>query len=53
MALSTELIIAPNWLHYEIALFFIIIALMIVVSFFTKAKDASCDSGTLLWLGHC
>ena len=38
-------IIAPNWLHYEIALFFIIIALMIVVSFFTKAKDLSAIQG--------
>ena len=34
-----QLILEPNWLHYEIALFFIIIALMIIVSFFTKAKD--------------
>jgi SSS family solute:Na+ symporter len=34
-----NLIVAPNWLHYEIALFFIIIALMIVVSYFTKAVD--------------
>ena len=34
-----QLIIAPNWLHYEIALFFIVIALMIIVSFFTKAVD--------------
>jgi SSS family solute:Na+ symporter len=34
-------IIAPNWLHYEIAIFFIIIALMIVVSVFTKGVDAS------------
>jgi SSS family solute:Na+ symporter len=38
-------IIAPNWLHYEIVLFFIIIALMIVVSFFTKAKDAVAIQG--------
>jgi SSS family solute:Na+ symporter len=34
-----RIIVAPNWLHYEIALFFIIIALMIVVSYFTKAVD--------------
>jgi SSS family solute:Na+ symporter len=34
-------IVSPNWLHYEIAIFFIIIALMVVVSFFTKAMDAS------------
>jgi SSS family solute:Na+ symporter len=40
-----RVIIAPNWLHYEIALFFIIIALMILVSFFTKAKDLSAIQG--------
>jgi SSS family solute:Na+ symporter len=40
-----ELIVAPNWLHYEIVLFFIIIALMIVVSFFTKVKDAGSIQG--------
>jgi len=34
-----DLIVAPNWLHYEIVLFVIIIALMVVVSFFTKVKD--------------
>jgi SSS family solute:Na+ symporter len=40
-----RIIIAPNWLHYEIALFLIIIALMIVVSFFTKAKDLGAIQG--------
>ena len=34
-----ELIVAPNWLHYEIVLFFIIIGLMVIVSFFTERKD--------------
>jgi len=34
-----NLIVAPNWLHYEIALFAIIITLMIVVSAFTKPID--------------
>lgn len=34
-------IIAPNWLHYEIVLFMIVIATMIIVSFFTKAADPS------------
>ncbi len=38
-------IVAPNWLHYEIALFAIIIALMVTVSFFTKAKDAVAIQG--------
>lgn len=37
--------VAPNWLHYEIALFVIIIALMVVVSFFTKPKDAALIQG--------
>ena len=32
-------LVAPNWLHFEIVLFVIVIALMIVVSFFTKRKD--------------
>jgi SSS family solute:Na+ symporter len=34
-----QLIVAPNWLHYEIVLFFIIIALMVIVSFFTERMD--------------
>ncbi len=40
-----ELIVAPNWLHYEIALFVLVIVVMIVVSFFTKAKDAKAIQG--------
>jgi SSS family solute:Na+ symporter len=40
-----RLIVEPNWLHYEIVLFFIVIALMVVVSFFTKAKDLSATPG--------
>jgi solute:Na+ symporter, SSS family len=40
-----DLIVAPNWLHYEIALFVIIIAVMVVVSFFTKMKDAALIQG--------
>jgi SSS family solute:Na+ symporter len=34
-----QLIVEPNWLHYEIVLFFIIIALMVIVSFFTEKMD--------------
>ncbi len=34
-----RLIVEPNWLHYEIAIFFIIIILMIVISFFTEKMD--------------
>jgi SSS family solute:Na+ symporter len=36
-----RVIVEPNWLHYEIAIFLIILALMIVVSTFTKPVDAS------------
>ena len=38
-------IVAPNWLHYEIVLFFVVITLMIIVSFFTKAKDLTAIQG--------
>lgn len=31
--------LAPNWLHYEIALFFIVIAIMIVTSMLTPKAD--------------
>ena len=34
-----KIFIAPNWLHYEIVLFFVVIALMIVVSMFTPKPD--------------
>ncbi len=34
-----QLIVEPNWLHYEIVLFFLVIAVMVVVSFFTTAAD--------------
>jgi SSS family solute:Na+ symporter len=34
-----ELILAPNWLHYEIVLFFVIIGMMVIISFFTEKKD--------------
>jgi SSS family solute:Na+ symporter len=40
-----DLVVAPNWLHYEIALFIIVIALMVVVSFFTKPKDPALIQG--------
>ncbi len=44
-----NLFVAPNWLHYEIILFAIIIILMIVVSFFTEKMDPSKIQG--LYLG--
>jgi len=31
--------LSHNWLHYEIYLFFIVIAAMVVISYFTKQKD--------------
>lgn len=34
-----DLVVAPNWLHYEIALFFIVITVMVIVSFFTERMD--------------
>ncbi len=34
-----KVFVAPNWLHYEIALFFIVIAIIIVTSFFTPKPD--------------
>jgi SSS family solute:Na+ symporter len=37
--------VAPNWLHYEIALFVIIIVLMMIVSTFTAAKDPASIEG--------
>ncbi len=40
-----NLIVAPNWLHYEIVLFFIIIVLMMIVSTFTEAKDPKSIEG--------
>ena len=40
-----ELIVAPNWLHYEIFLFALVILLIIVISFFTKPKDPALIQG--------
>ncbi len=34
-----KIFVAPNWLHYEVILFFVIIALMIVVSMVTPKPD--------------
>lgn len=36
-----NIIVAPNWLHYECILFFAMILLIIVVSLFTKPKAAA------------
>jgi solute:Na+ symporter, SSS family len=43
-----KLFLAHNWLHYEIYLFFIVIILMIVISYFTKQKDFDSISGLTL-----
>lgn len=40
-----QLIVAPNWLHYEIALFLIVVSLMVIVSYFTEAKDPATIRG--------
>ena len=40
-----DLIVAPNWLHYEIILFALVIVLIIIISFFTKPKDPSLITG--------
>ncbi|MFW6222920.1 MAG: sodium:solute symporter [Bacteroidota bacterium] len=34
-----DLIVAPNWLHYEVVIFFIIIFLMIIISAVTPVAD--------------
>ncbi|HOO98305.1 MAG TPA: sodium:solute symporter [Bacteroidales bacterium] len=38
-SLIYKVFVAPNWLHYEIALFFIVIFLMLVISKFTPKAD--------------
>jgi len=38
-SLVHKVFLAPNWLHYEIALFVIVIAIMVVTSMVTKAAD--------------
>jgi len=37
--------VEPNWLHYEIVLFFIVIAAMVVISYFTKQVDYATIKG--------
>jgi SSS family solute:Na+ symporter len=43
-----KLFVAPNWLHYEIALFFVVILSMIIISLFTKAADQAAIQGLTL-----
>ncbi|MBN2519336.1 MAG: Na+/glucose cotransporter, partial [Bacteroidales bacterium] len=52
-SLSTDsfiynLIIKPNWLHYEIFLFFIVIISMIVISYFTEKANPEAIQGLTL-----
>jgi SSS family solute:Na+ symporter len=44
-----KVFLAPNWLHYEIALFFIVIVLMVVTSMVTKRADPESIKG--LYIG--
>ncbi|MGC9470504.1 MAG: sodium:solute symporter [Bacteroidales bacterium] len=44
-----KVFVAPNWLHYEIVLFGLIILVMVVVSFFTERKNEASIEG--LYLG--
>ncbi len=39
------LFIAPNWLHYEIYLFVIVIVAMVIISYLTKSKDEESIKG--------
>ena len=41
-------ILSHNWLHYEIYLFVIVIASMIVISYFTQRKDPNTITGLTL-----
>lgn len=43
-----QIFLAPNWLHYEIALFFLVILTMIIISYFTKPKDFASIQGLTL-----
>ncbi len=44
-----KVFLAPNWLHYEIALFFIVIVLMVIVSMVTPKADQLAIKG--LYIG--
>ncbi len=43
-----KLFLSHNWLHYEIYLFVLVIISMIIISYFTKAKEAATISGLTL-----
>jgi solute:Na+ symporter, SSS family len=43
-----KVFIAPNWLHYEIVLFFIVIAAMIIISTFTERMNPDNIKGFIM-----
>ncbi len=43
-----RIFLAPNWLHYEITLFVLVILLIIVISYFTKPKNFASIQGLTL-----
>jgi solute:Na+ symporter, SSS family len=44
-SLVYQVVVAPNWLHYSIGLFFFCIALIVVVSFVTRPDNSSRSVG--------
>lgn len=44
-SLIYKVILAPNWLHFSIALFFIVIIAMVIISYFTKPIDYNLIKG--------
>ncbi|MBT6007455.1 MAG: Na+/glucose cotransporter, partial [Prolixibacteraceae bacterium] len=44
-SLLYSIFLSHNWLHYEIYLFFVVIASMVVISYFTKKKDPALIAG--------
>jgi solute:Na+ symporter, SSS family len=47
-SLLYKVFLSHNWLHYEIYLFFLVIISMVIISYFTKAKDPLSISGLTL-----
>jgi solute:Na+ symporter, SSS family len=43
-----KVFLVHNWLHYEIYLFFLVIISMVIISYFTKAKDPLSIAGLTL-----
>ncbi len=47
-SLVYKVILSHNWLHYEIYLFFFVIAAMVIISYFTERKDPNSIVGLTL-----